>query len=82
MGITEKIELLNQTQQERLLTIIDEWLEGGEENGEEYAPPRHTLYPIKTEYSVEDIKAIVNLFLKIKNGRVRIWKMRQFPPPI
>jgi len=66
MELIEKITLLSQKQQEELLALVDEWLEEEIDEIETISPPKHTLYPIKTEYSVKDIKAIVKLFSKSK----------------
>lgn len=64
MELIEKIKQLNDAQLQKLEEIVDTWLE--EEAGEASAFPQHRLYPIQQDYSVEDVKAIVNLFARNK----------------
>lgn len=73
MELVEKIHLLNHQEQKRLLEIVNGWLKNGssaeesvEENEEEAMPYKNTLYPIKLNYTVEDIQSIVHLFPKNK----------------
>lgn len=73
MELVEKIHLLNHQAQEKLLEIVNDWLNNGssaedtaDELEDEAMPYKNTLYLIKLNYTVEDIKSIVHLFPKNK----------------
>ncbi|GAB4398591.1 MAG: hypothetical protein OHK0053_17540 [Microscillaceae bacterium] len=68
MELLEKIARLSEAQQARLLNLVEAWLDGaGEDNGHSaHLPPRFTLYPLKSDYTLEDIRAIIRLFPKNK----------------
>lgn len=64
MDFLEKIDLLTSEQKDKLLEVIDAWLD--DEDILEPSPPKHRLYPLQLSYSVEDIKGIVNMFSRNK----------------
>lgn len=82
MELFEKIDLLNTEQQEKVLQIVKALLDDDEATiFKTLAPQPHNLYPIKTDYSVEDIKAIVNLFPKNKKWTCQDLENEAIFPP-